>query len=302
MIKSLFIALGITCAGCSTGPTPKNPVPSAPVVMKLWPTGTTTGQETTDEKVLPDRGDGVRRITNITEPSFTVYRTDKPGKAPAILVFPGGGYSILAINKEGTEVAAWLNSIGVTAVVVKYRVPRDRAGAFQDAQRALRLVRHHAGEWNIDPTRIGVMGFSAGGHLAARLSTDFNRSYPRVDDADERVCRPDFCILIYPAYLSDERTNQVAEELPVSANVPPTFILQTEDDGRFVDGAIAYDQALHKANVSSSLHLFAVGGHGYGLRPSKHPVSNWPMLCKEWLANNGIIAPSADRLDGGDGR
>ena len=286
----LSFVVSIICVACSTMPAPENCVSLLPVEEKLWPTKITNYQEAAIEKVLPDRGDNVRRITNIKEPSLTVYRANKNEATPAILVFPGGGYSILAINKEGTEIAEWLNGIGITAIVVKYRVPGSRTDAFQDAQRALRFVRHHAKEWNIDPKRIGVMGFSAGGHLAARLSTDFgNRINKKQDDIDDQDCRPEFCILIYPAYLLNKKTKQLAAELPVKTNTPPTFIVQTDDDKSFIDGTIVYDKALRENGVSSVFHRFPTGGHGYGLRPSKYQVSNWPKLCEKWLKANSII-------------
>jgi acetyl esterase/lipase len=265
------------------------------IVMKLWPTVKSAVVPT--ERALPSRGDGVRRITDITEPSLTVYRVGKADNpTAAVLVFPGGAYAYLAVSKEGTEIAAWLNSIGITAVVVKYRVPDKRQAAFMDGGRAMRLVRHHAGEWNIDPERVGVIGFSAGGHLSARLSTDFkNRIYVGLDSADLEKCRPDFCILVYPAYLMNTRTHKLANELPVTPDVPPIFIVQTKDDTNYVAGTIAYDQALRKVGVSSTFHLFPEGGHGYGLWPSKYAVSGWPKLCEEWLKENAIISGDSNK-------
>lgn len=264
-------------------------------VKNLWPARKKGEQAIVKERVLPDRGDDVRRISDITEPSFTVYRVElKDRAAPAVLVFPGGGYSILAIDKEGTEIAAWLNSFGITAAVLKYRVPNDRKGAFQDAQRAMRLVRHHAKKWNIDPECIGVIGFSAGGHLAARLSTDYEkRTYSHLDEADTLSCRPDFCIMVYPAYLESRQTKGIAAELPVTGNIPPTFIVHTEDDRKFVSGSKAYHEALKKAGVPCELQLFPAGGHGYGLRPSPYRVSRWPQECEKWLTKSVILPVEA---------
>jgi acetyl esterase/lipase len=278
-----------------------NAEPPLVILKELWPTTKDPNELT--ERVLPCRGDNVKRVTDITEPSLTVYRVNKrENPTPAVLVFPGGAYSYLAIDKEGTEIAMWLNSIEITAIVVKYRVPNNREAAFQDAQRAMRLVRYHAKEWNIDSKRVGVIGFSAGGHLSARISTDFKkRSYTSLDDVDMEACRPDFCILIYPAYLINERTKKLANELPVMPHTPPTFIVQTKDDTNFVAGTIAYDQALRKARVSSTFQLFPDGGHGYGLRPSKHDVSNWPKLCEIWLKENAIISNISSKKDAGDG-
>lgn len=260
-------------------------VSAEPVVVKLWPTD---HDKESAEQLRPTRGDGVMRITDVDVPTMAVYRTSKGG--PAVLVFPGGGYSILAINKEGTEVAKWLNGIGVTACVVKYRVPNNREGAFEDGQRAIRLVRQRAKEWGIDPQRVGVMGFSAGGHLSARMSTNFKeRSYAAVDEADEQSGRPDFCVLIYPAYLANKKTGVSAKELPISADVPPMFIAQTKDDTGFVTGTQAFDVALKAAGVPSVFHLYEKGGHGYGLRPSENEVSKWPVRCEEWLKTLKVI-------------
>lgn len=297
------IAISITSSACSMLSAPEEPIALPPIVKQLWPANTKNREKRNSEKVMTNRRDNVRRITDITNPSFTVYQVDKNDEpTPAVLIFPGGGYSILAINKEGTEIAEWLNNIGITAIVVKYRVPRKRNEAFQDAQRAIRLVRHHAKEWNIDPKRTGIIGFSAGGHLSARLSTDFeNRGYTSLDDADEQNCRPDFCILVYPAYLIKKKTQELVDELPVTRHTPPTLIIHTEDDRRFVIGSKVYNQALKKAGVSSEFQLFQDGGHGYGLRPSKHRVSKWPKLCEEWLKANGVIKEISNKPDAGDG-
>ncbi|MCH5376723.1 MAG: alpha/beta hydrolase, partial [Planctomycetes bacterium] len=161
--------------------------------------------------------------------------------------------------------------------------------SFADVQRAMGLMRHNASEWDIDRDRIGIIGFSAGGHLAARLSTGYGkRGYAEVDAADREDCRPDFTILMYPAYLAG-RDGRLAADLVVGKQTPPTFIVQTQDDRKFVDGSIAYYLALKKAGVAAELHLFPTGGHGYGLRPSNHAVSGWPTLCRTWMENRGIL-------------
>ena len=254
--------------------------------INLWPQDIIN--DTTVEKEIPSRGDNVIRITNIFNPSITVYKSQKEN-SPAVVICPGGGYSILAINIEGTEVAEWLNSLGVNAVVLKYTVPKNREAAFKDVQRAMRLVRYHAGDWNFDSNHIGIIGFSAGGHLAARVSTGFEEpAYASVDDADETICRPDFTILVYPAYLSRENY-KLSDDITVSKEAPPAFIVQTQDDKNFVGGSIAYYLALKELKIPSELHLFQKGGHGYGLRSSEHAVSNWPVLCEAWLKSNNII-------------
>lgn len=263
--------------------------PRATVALPVWPAGKMPGRGPTGtERELPSKGDNVIRLTDVHEPAISVFQAPGAGKpTPAVVICPGGAYSVLAYNKEGTEVAAWLNSIGITGVVLKYRVPGNRDGAFQDVQRALRLVRQNAAQWNIAPNRIGVMGFSAGGHLSARLSTHADQpTYPKLDAVDEVNLRPDFTILIYPAYLAT--AGKLAEELPVSAKTPPTFIVHTEDDKSFVAGSKIYHAALETAKVPNEFFLVATGGHGYGLRSQKE-VSVWPKKCQEWLTKAGIL-------------
>lgn len=263
--------------------------PRASVTVSLWPKEQMPGRRSDGpERELPSKGDNVSRLTDITEPTISVFKatgTSKP--TPAVIICPGGGYGILAYNKEGTEIAAWFNSIGITGIVLKYRVPGNQDGAFQDIQRAMRLVRHHAAEWNIAPTQVGVMGFSAGGHLSARLSTNAdNATYPKLDVVDDHKLRPDFVILVYPAYLS-RTAGKVASDLPISANTPPTFIVHTEDDKSFIAGSKLYHAALDEAKVANEFFLCATGGHGYGLRSDKE-VRVWPKKCQEWLLKAGI--------------
>ena len=215
----------------------------------------------------------------------------------AVIVCPGGGYNILAWNKEGTEVCEWLNSIGVTGVLLKYRVPK-RAGLekhapmLQDAQRAIGLVRHRAKEFGINPERIGIMGFSAGGHLSAAASNNFKeRTYPSVDEADKVSCRPDFALLIYPAYLAvkEQKRPACTARSTVTANTPPTFLTMTQDDGVRVECALFYYLALKNAKVPAEMHLYPTGGHGYGLRPSEHAVSTWPQRAADWMRVRGLL-------------
>lgn len=259
--------------------------PAPLTTMYLWP-------DRTDPAAEKDRGTIKNNIhiIEVGSPSITVYPAAKP--APAVMVCPGGAYNVLAINLEGVEVAQWLNSIGFTAVVLKYTVPKNRDGALQDAQRAMGLIRLHSKEWNVDPARLGVMGFSAGGHLSARLSNTFEtRSYPPVDEADRLSCRPDFTMLIYPAYLGDE-TYTLSKEIVVTTNTPPAFIVQTQDDNPHINSSITYYLALKKQRVPSELHLFPSGGHGYGLRLSEKPVSRWPKLGEAWLQKTVLSPPS----------
>ena len=274
--------------------------------LALWPSAAPgekgdIGEEhdTTDAKGGMVDGKRVSRIGNVSRPTLTVCRPphDKDTGA-AVVVCPGGGYNILALDLEGAEVCDWLNSVGVTGILLKYRVPARKGqeryqAPLQDAQRALSLARAHASEWNLDPKRLGIMGFSAGGHLSAVASTRFNqRAYEPVDDADQLSCRPDFAMLIYPAYLAiKEHLDTLAPELTVTSNTPPTLLIQTEDDGVHVENSLVYYLALKNAHVPAEMHLFSQGGHGYGLRPSGKPVTTWPRLAEGWLRSREIITP-----------
>jgi acetyl esterase/lipase len=273
-------------------------------VIELWPNGAPgekgdIGEERNTSK--PNEGlvagKPVIRLGNVTKPSISIY-PPPPEKdiGTTVIVSPGGGYNILAWDLEGTEVCDWFNSIGVTAVLLKYRVPK-RAGlekhiaALQDAQRAVGLVRAHADEWHLNSKRIGVFGFSAGGHLSACVSNSHEqRSYPKVDTADEISCRPDFTILIYPAYLTvKEEQDKLAPEIPVSTNTPPAFIAMTQDDPIRVENALFYALALKNAKVPVELHIYPVGGHGYGLRPSANLVATWPARLEDWMRSRGLL-------------
>jgi acetyl esterase/lipase len=292
-ISYLFLALALPLLGAVSEPP-----------ISLWPTGApgpkfAPGPEgdMTTAKDHAVAGRPVIRIGNVTEPSVAFYPAPSQNNSGAtVVVFPGGGYRILALDLEGTEVCSWLNSIGVNAALVKYRVPEPPgvpryAGPLQDAQRALGIVRSHAGAWHIDTHRIGVLGFSAGGHLAALLSNDFEeRTYPALDDADRVSCRPDFTILIYPAYLTANNDRiTLAPEFHVTARTPPTFLVQTEDDPVHVENSLVYFRALKDAKVPVEMHLFTTGGHGYGLRASEEPVTTWPKLAEAWLRSRHIL-------------
>ncbi len=277
---------------------------AATEAIRLWP-GVPPGDagklpaeadttKPTDEQV---GGKRLIRLGNVSNPTITVYPAPK-GKntGTAVLVCPGGAYQILAMDLEGTEVCEWLNSLGVTAALLKYRVPkrpgRERhAAPLQDAQRALGLVRQRAGEWGVKPEAIGVLGFSAGGHLAAALSTTYSqRAYPRVDDADAVSCRPDFSVLVYPAYLTvKDQHDAVAPELTITSNTPPTFMVIAQDDPVRVENAMGYGWALRQARVPFALHVYPSGGHGYGLRRTKEAVTSWPDRAEEWLRGLGRL-------------
>ena len=270
-------------------------------------------------------GRPVVEVGNVTRPTMTVYSPDGKNTGAAVVVFPGGGYQILAIDLEGTEVCDWLTSKGITCVLLKYRVtnvgPYPKSGpypespmALEDAQRAVGLVRFHAGEWHIDPHKIGVLGFSAGGHLSAAISTHFSkRLYPAVDAADKVSCRPDFAVPIYPGHLSLSAAEWDAKqgtkkfvvshlatadqqlglnpEITVTSQTPPTFLLQDEDDHvDSVNDSLAYYIALKNAGVPVEMHLYAQGGHAFGMRRTKFPVTRWPELVETWLGTIGMIA------------
>jgi acetyl esterase/lipase len=243
-------------------------------------------------------------VSNVSQPTMTVYSPTGRNTGAAVVVFPGGGYEILAIDLEGTEVCDWLTSKGITCVLLKYRVPAPRSapnwGAFpqspialEDAQRTVGLVRFHAAEWNIDPHKIGVLGFSAGGHLVAAMSTHFEqRLYPPVDAADKESCRPDFAVALYPGHLwTDYKNFKLNLTVPVIRQSPPTFLLQDEDDDvDNVNDSLVYYIALKNAGVPVEMHLYAQGGHAFGLRRTKFPVTAWPELVETWLRTIGMIS------------
>ena len=246
--------------------------------------------DTTTAKDNLIAGKPVIRLGNVSAPTLTVYAPKTGNTGAAVVVFPGGGYRILAIDLEGTEVCDWLSSEGITCVLLKYRVPDSGPypksdAALQDAQRSLGVVREHAAEWHIDPHRIGVLGFSAGAHLAAALSTHYEqRLYPVIDAADQLSCRPDFAVIIYPGYLAlAEKKFAPNPDIHVTSETPPTFLAQAEDDTVHVENAVVYFMALKNAKVPAELHIYAQGGHGYGLRRTALPVTTWPQSVDVWL-------------------
>jgi acetyl esterase/lipase len=271
----------------------------APLVLDLWP-GAPPGAEKaknqerdiTEPKSHLVAGRRVIRLTNVSKPTLSVYRPSRErATGTAVIVCPGGGYNVLAMDLEGTEVCRWLESLGVTAVLLKYRVPAPkRTGPLQDAQRAVSLVRARAKEWDIDPKRIGVLGFSAGGHVSARAATGFaKRAYEAVDQTDEVSCRPDFAVLVYPAYLVEEKTGALAADLPVTKETPPMFLIHAADDDVPAENSIQMYRTLRKVKVPAELHIYAAGGHGYGLRKTEHPCMTWTDRCADWLRTRGLL-------------
>jgi len=254
-------------------------------IIYLWP-GLVPGElKAKQSPVFEERKDDVLMYTEVTNPALEVYLPDPSlSNGSAIIVCPGGGYHILAYDKEGSEIAEWLNKLGFTAFVLQYRIPDKREGALQDVQRALRIVRKDAKKWNIDPYKIGIIGFSAGGSLSARASTLFNtKTYLPVDKADSLSCRPDFTLLIYPAYLDEGPGRTLTPEIKLSKEVPPVYIFQTADDV-YGNSALVMAGALRDAGIQVELHLLPFGGHGYGLRPGTIAALTWPGLAEKWLS------------------
>jgi acetyl esterase/lipase len=257
-------------------------------------------------------GRSVTAINNVSRPTMTVYSPTGKNTGAAVVVFPGGGYEELAIDLEGTEACDWLTAKGITCVLLKYRVPAPRSDpywgaypqspiALEDAQRTVGLVRFHAAEWHIDPHKIGVMGFSAGGHLVAAMSVHFDRLYTAVDAADKVSCRPDFAVAIYPGHLSfgeeSLKTPKLNPDIAshITRQTPPTFLLQNEDDHvDDVNDSLVYYIALKNAGVPVEMHLYAQGGHAFGLRKTKLPVTRWPELVETWLGTIGMTAKDAE--------
>jgi acetyl esterase/lipase len=284
--------------------------------IPIWPgTGPDAEPAPGPEYALTGRkrigGRPVTGVFNVSQPTMTIYAPRGKNTGAAVVVFPGGGFEGLAINLEGTDACGWLTSIGITCVLLKYRVPSApydwhckcrpndlelSLSSLQDAQRTIRLLRMQATKWHIDPSRIGVLGFSAGGYLVAEISTDFKRLlYAPVDAADKESARPDFAMAIYPGHLATDRdlaspTDTLNPNLPVSRETPPTFLVQAEDD--YVDGvkqSLVYYMALARAHVPAELHIYAKGGHAFGLRPTTLPITRWPELADAWLRRIGVI-------------
>ncbi|HEY4816251.1 MAG TPA: alpha/beta hydrolase [Candidatus Acidoferrum sp.] len=308
MRHSLFLLLAI--AGISASMVAQQsgwPPTPAHTTLPIWPHAAPGANpnpaaeaDTTTPKDNLIAGKPLVRLGNVSAPTLTLYSPTGNNTGAAIVVFPGGAYRILAIDLEGTEVCDWLTSVGITCVLLKYRVPDSgpypkSSPALQDAQRSIGIVRSHAAEWHIDPHRIGVLGFSAGAHLAAALSTHFDqRLYDPIDAADRLSCRPDFAVIVYPGYLALAEQNFAPNpEIHVTEQTPPSFILQAEDDPVHVENSTVYFLALKNAKVPAELHLYAQGGHGYGLRRTAQPVTAWPQLVETWLRTIQILSPSA---------
>ena len=265
------------------------------------------GPETEGHSDNPVAGKPWTWVANVTQPAMIVYRPIGKNTGAAVVVLPGGGFQVLAIDLEGTEICDWLTSRGITCVLLKYRVPSEpydwhcdcrpdnlvtSTRSLEDLQRTIGLVRLHAKEWQIDPHKIGVMGFSAGGYLAAEISTKYQRRlYASVDDADKESARPDFAVLVYPGHLATDN-DSLNPNVPISSETPPTFVVQAEDTHMDpVHESLVYYTALAKAGVPAEMHLYAQGGHAFGLRHTQFPITNWPRLVEAWLRTIGMTSP-----------
>jgi acetyl esterase/lipase len=284
-----------------------------PLVVALWPgkVPDETGNLGAEKFLMSPKLDRkkvevtepTRLVTNVSKPTITIYRPAKEKETgTAMLICPGGGYWNLYWQLEGEEVAGWLNSLGVTGIILKYRVPRHAEEPkgeparrpLEDAQRAVSLVRSKAGEWGIGRDRIGIGGFSAGGHLALATATSYEkRTYPAVDAVDEVSCRPDFAVLCYSGYLKAKDKDELAPGLHIPAGTPPVFLAHGGDDiiSSPTQSVVAY-LALKRAGVPAELHIYATAAHDFGVRPSDHPCSTWTQSCAAWLGQQGFLKPS----------
>lgn len=310
-MKAIIFALCLLAACSDLGAQAKNWRPSAGhIQIPIWPGSPPDAQQLPGPEIVMTArkmiaGKPVTGIYNVSRPTMTIYAPKKNSTRAAVLVFPGGGFQMLAIDLEGTEACRWLTSIGVTCVLVKYRVPSapyrwqckcylDHALAeslpsLEDAERALKLIRFRAAQLHIDPHKVGVLGFSAGGFLVAELSTVFNHHlYKPIDAADKESSRPDFALAIYPGHL--EYRGVLNPLLTISRDTPPTFLVQAEND--YEDGvmqSLVYYIALANAQVPAELHIYAKGGHAFGLRATKLPITHWPKLASAWLRRIGML-------------
>lgn len=274
----------------------------------IWP-----GTPPDETKTLPPEADQTKpadkliagrriiKLGNVSTPQIAVYRPARDkDSGTSVVICPGGGFNILAYDLEGTEVAEWLNSVGVTGIVLKYRVPARNPqkrwlAAVQDAQRTLSLVRSLAGEWGLDPSRIGILGFSAGGATAAFAGLlSEQRQYAAADAVDQVSCRPDFALIIYPGALVERDRTTLNPEVVVPRDPPPMFFVQAFDDPVSVHNTLLLAGELRKAGGSAEAHVYDVGGHGYGLRyVAEHPVTTWPKRAEDWLARRGLLRAPA---------
>jgi acetyl esterase/lipase len=290
MRLSVSLLIVLACGLWAPGAEPRE--------IKLWP-GKAPG-ETKDigpEKFVEAKKGQleIKRLTDVSEPTIAIYAPSmEKANGAAVIVAPGGGYSILAIEHEGTDVCGWLNSLGVTAVLLKYRVPKramqspDNLAMIQDAQRAVSLVRNLHEELKIDPKRVGMLGFSAGGHLTACACLTKKRLYDTADKGDEPSHEPNFGVLIYPGGIVD-KGGALKPEFEVKKDSPPMCFIHSSDDNVSSENSVALYLALKKNNVPAELHLYSSGGHGYGMRKTPHPCATWPDRAADWMKARGML-------------
>jgi acetyl esterase/lipase len=314
LLRQFIFALGVVCTADSVCAQKFLWQPSTGhTQIPIWPRETPDSQSVKEAEFALSSGTrflvagkSATEVDNVTKPTMTIYPPKGKNTGAAVIVFPGGGFSVLAIDLEGTEACDWLVSKGITCVLLKYRVPdsgpHDDAGnqkypkaplALEDAQRTMRLIRFHAAEYHIDPQKIGVLGFSAGGYMVADISTNFDqRVYPLLDDTDEVSCRPNFAVALYPGHLQGASSGlELNPKIPVTRDTPPTFLLQAQDDHvDSVNDSLVYYVALKNANVPVEMHLYPHGGHAFGLRRTKLPITGWPQLVEKWLASIKMIS------------
>ena len=260
-----------------------------PQVIPIWPADKLATEAAAQHEVITENAAHEHTVTNIHNPTITAY-LPPPEKATgvAIVIAPGGGHRFLSIDHEGYDVGKWLASIGVAGFVLKYRLARAENSHYtvedadQDAQRAIRVIRSRAEEWHVNPAKVGILGFSAGGEVAVLAATKFDRGKPEAADAIEhQSSRPDFQVLIYPGV---QPANIV-----VTKDTPPAFMLCANDDAGPSIAIPALAQALKKAGVPVEIHIYNRGGHGFGIRPRPLPISSWPVRLQEWMEDSGIL-------------
>ena len=290
-------------AALSLAPIIALPEPQEPIL--LWPEGKVPGEENVKlppESAEDKNNDGITRISNVTVPTITFYPAPKDKNTGAVVVVaPGGGYGILAYTHEGADVCTFLNSIGVNAVLLKYRVPRRKElekhdAPLQDAQRAISLVRSKADDWKIDANRVGMLGFSAGGHLTVMtMTSQENRTFDPDPAIDSHSCVPDFAVPIYPAYLIDEENrNQLSAEIVITEKTPPAFVVIAHGDKRFVEGAAIFYLEMFRKKRQCELHIYGHGGHGFGIKDIPEKVGEWPDRLADWLGAMGYLKGSEE--------
>jgi acetyl esterase/lipase len=303
------MSVGVLIVGSAFADDRQGPV-TEPLVVPVWPGKPPRdvgipGEETTRIYQSPILQGPTKLITNVTHPTITVYLSaaDK-NTGTAMVICPGGGYHALFWELEGEEVVAWLNSLGMTGIILKYRCPRRPGdvpgepplGPQLDAQRAVRLVRSRAAEWGIDPRRIGMIGFSAGGHLALATATNFEeRLYEPIDAIDQVSCRPDFAVLCYSGYLKAKDRDATSPGIRIPKDTPPILLAHASDDKiSDPEHSVFMYLALKRAGISAELHTFASGDHDFGVRQTDKLRSSWPHLCVKWLRSQGLLPRAAD--------